>query len=65
MESRIIEELVQKQQAYFNTNVTKDVQFRIRNLQKLQKILKASESELNEAIFADFKNHRLKPMLRN
>lgn len=55
MESRIIEELVQKQQAYFNTNVTKDVQFRIRNLQKLQNILKENESQLYDAIYADFK----------
>jgi len=48
-------ELVKSQLAYFNTNVTKDVNFRIKQLKKFSSVLKANEKLLDEAIYKDFK----------
>ncbi len=47
--------LVNLQREYFNLNITKDVDFRIKQLQKLKKILTANESLLDKAIYDDFK----------
>lgn len=47
--------LVDSQLEYFNSNVTKDVNFRISQLNKLKDILKANKLLLDEAIYKDFK----------
>lgn len=47
--------LVNSQLEFFNTNATKDVDFRISQLKKLQEILKANEALLDEAIYKDFR----------
>lgn len=50
-----INELVQSQRAYFNTHITRNITFRINQLQKLAQILKDNEQELQQAIYSDFK----------
>lgn len=50
-----MESLTYLQGVFFNSNATKDIQFRIEQLKKLKKILKANEDKLHEAIYADFK----------
>ena len=47
--------LVNSQLEYFNSNITKDVNFRISQLKKLKDILKANRLLLDEAIYKDFK----------
>jgi aldehyde dehydrogenase (NAD+) len=47
--------LVKSQLDYFNTNITKDVNFRIANLKKFIAVLKANEALLDEAIYKDFR----------
>ena len=49
-----ITELHSKQQAFFNSNKTKDVSFRIEQLKKLRGLIKENEGELYKAIFEDF-----------
>ena len=48
-------ELVDAQREFFNTNTTKDPEFRIGLLKQLKTLLKANESGLDEAIFKDFR----------
>ncbi|RUA31858.1 MAG: aldehyde dehydrogenase [Bacteroidetes bacterium] len=48
-------ELVQSQKDYFNSNITKDTEFRIRQLKHLKSVLKANEKLLDGAIYKDFK----------
>ncbi len=50
-----MEEIVEGQRAFFNANQTKDIEFRIRQLHKLKKLIKEYEPKLNEAIYHDFK----------
>ncbi|MFO7673090.1 MAG: aldehyde dehydrogenase family protein [Lutibacter sp.] len=50
-----MEDIVKKQRAFFNTNQTKTIDFRIQQLKKLRKLLTENESLLNDAIYADFK----------
>jgi aldehyde dehydrogenase (NAD+) len=50
-----IQQLISSQKAFFNTNKTKDISFRIQQLQKLEHVLRSNEKALNEAIFEDFK----------
>ena len=50
-----IAEILKSQKTLFNTNVTKDVKYRITMLKVLKKILKENESKLYEAIYKDFK----------
>lgn len=49
-----IEVLFEKQQQFFQNNVTKSVAFRISQLKKVRDILKNNEQRLFEAIYADF-----------
>jgi len=49
-----IQEIYSKQKAFFNTNKTKDVNFRIEQLKKFKKILKDNEQALFTAIYEDF-----------
>lgn len=48
-------ELIQKQRSFFNSNATKDISYRKKQLKKLLQILKSNEVTLNEAIYKDFK----------
>ncbi|MFY0651360.1 MAG: aldehyde dehydrogenase [Cyclobacteriaceae bacterium] len=48
-------ELVQKQKEFFNSNKTKTVNFRIKQLKKLKSVVKAHEQDFYDAIYADFR----------
>ncbi|MBC8768781.1 aldehyde dehydrogenase [Arenibacter sp. BSSL-BM3] len=50
-----MEEIVEAQKQFFNSNTTKDIAFRIGQLQKLESILRANEELLHQAIYKDFK----------
>jgi len=50
-----ISELVSQQRAYFKTNETRDIAFRVRQLQLLKKLLRENEQMLLDAIYADLK----------
>jgi aldehyde dehydrogenase (NAD+) len=50
-----IEKIVEKQRIYFNTNVTKDVSFRLNQLKKLKTALIENEQLLHDAVKKDFK----------
>lgn len=49
-----IHKLHSKQQAFFNSNQTLDIDFRITQLKKLKKVLKENEESLYKAIYEDF-----------
>jgi len=49
------QEIIKNQQAFFNTNATKDINFRKKQLKKFYQVLKDNEDQLNKAIYADFK----------
>ena len=48
-------EIIKNQNDYFNSNLTKDIRFRITQLRKLKDLLKKDEKSLYEAIYRDFK----------
>lgn len=48
-------EIIEKQQRFFNSNATKDIQFRKNQLKLFLSILQKNESRLDEAIYKDFK----------
>lgn len=50
-----MQELIQSQRDFFNTNTTKDIKFRKQQLQKLEDVLKANEQLFYDAIYSDFK----------
>lgn len=50
-----IQEIYTKQQDFFNSNKTKNVNFRIEQLKKFKKILKENENLLYKAIYEDFR----------
>lgn len=49
-----MKELIEKQRHFFNSNKTKDTDFRIEQLQRLKTLLLSNQNRLNEAIHADF-----------
>lgn len=49
-----IQQLINQQQAFFHSNVTKEVAFRIEQLKKFKKVVKDNEQELYDAIYKDF-----------
>jgi len=49
-----IKEVILKQQDFFNSNKTKEVDFRVSQLKKFKKLLKENEDLLYEAIYEDF-----------
>jgi aldehyde dehydrogenase (NAD+) len=49
-----IQNIVENQKAYFNSNRTKDFRFRIEQLKKLKTILRENEKLFYEAIYQDF-----------
>ncbi|HLV92066.1 MAG TPA: aldehyde dehydrogenase [Aequorivita sp.] len=50
-----MKEIIENQRTFFNTLVTKDIQFRRKQLKTLHKALKDNEQLLHEAIYKDFK----------
>jgi aldehyde dehydrogenase (NAD+) len=48
-------EILEKQQRFFNSNATKDIQFRKNQLKLFLSILQKNEARLDEAIYKDFK----------
>ncbi|MDD2286052.1 MAG: aldehyde dehydrogenase family protein [Paludibacter sp.] len=49
-----MQELVNKQRRFFNSNETKDINFRIKQLKKLKSLLQENEQRMEEAIYVDF-----------
>lgn len=49
------QEIIDKQRNFFNTNATKDVSFRIKELKRLKDVLKQNEALLYDSIYKDFK----------
>ena len=49
-----IEDIIEKQRIFFNSNETKEVEFRIQQLKKVKDVLKENESVLYKAIYQDF-----------
>ncbi|XHP74754.1 4,4'-diaponeurosporen-aldehyde dehydrogenase [Arenibacter antarcticus] len=50
-----MQEIVALQKKFFQTNATKEVNFRIAQLKKLESLLRENEDFLHEAIYKDFK----------
>ncbi len=50
-----MQQLVSQQRTYFNTHKTKDLKFRLAQLNKLDALLKSNEKLLYKAIYLDFK----------
>lgn len=50
-----MKDIVSKQREFFNSNQTKDIDFRIQQLKKFRSLLKENEPLLNQAIYTDFK----------
>ena len=53
-----IQELVNDQRAYFNSNATLSVEFRLAQLKKFRDLIKTNEEALHEAIYNDFGKSR-------
>nr|WP_294858633.1 aldehyde dehydrogenase [uncultured Fluviicola sp.] len=49
-----MKEILEKQRTFFNSNQTKDLNFRIKQLKWLKTLLLSNQTRLNEAIYADF-----------
>ncbi|MDH7445021.1 aldehyde dehydrogenase [Aquimarina sp. 2201CG14-23] len=49
------QEIINTQRKFFNTNATKDISFRIRELKRLKNVLQKNEDSLYKAIYSDFK----------
>ena len=49
-----VQQLVEDQRKYFNSNVTRSVEFRLEQLKKFRNLIKAHEDDLHEAIYKDF-----------
>ena len=50
----LVSELVAAQREYFNSNVTKPVDFRITQLRKFRDLLRANEGPLQQAVYKDY-----------
>ncbi len=53
-----MKQLVAQQKSFFNSHATKNISFRIKQLDMLQAVLKGNEAILNEAIYKDFKKSK-------
>ena len=58
-----IQNSIQLQKEFFNSNTTKDVYLRIETLKKLKYILKENEEKLYSAIYTDFKKSKFETYL--
>ncbi|AXT50943.1 aldehyde dehydrogenase family protein [Aquimarina sp. BL5] len=52
------QEIINTQKAFFNTNTTKDISFRVKELKRLKSVLQKSEELLYQAIYQDFKKSK-------
>ncbi len=52
------QEIIQKQRHFFNTNVTKDIPFRVKELKRLKSVIRKNEDLLYNAIYNDFKKSK-------
>ncbi|WP_378183208.1 aldehyde dehydrogenase [Aquimarina sp. SS2-1] len=52
------QEIIRRQKAFFNTNATKDISFRIKQLKLLKSVILKNEELLYEAIYSDFKKSK-------
>ena len=50
-----MEEIIQSQRTFFNSNATKSIAFRLLQLQKLEDTIRQNEKLLTDAIYKDFK----------
>ena len=50
-----IQQLISSQTSFFQSQNTKSLEFRVKQLKKLKRLLKENENELHEAIYKDFK----------
>ena len=55
--------IVNQQNTFFNSNTTKEVNFRIETLKKLKHLLKENEDKLYTAIYSDFKKSEFETYL--
>ena len=55
--------IVNQQKAFFNSNSTKELNFRIETLKKLKRLLKENEDKLYTAIYSDFKKSEFETYL--
>ena len=55
--------IINQQKAFFNSNATKEVNFRIETLKKLKHLLKENEDKLYAAIYSDFKKSEFETYL--
>lgn len=53
-----IKEIVSSQRAFYDTKATRDISFRIRQLELLRKVLQDNEKGLCEAVYADLRKSR-------
>lgn len=51
----MIKEIVENQRNYYTTGATRSIAFRLQQLRKFEKLIQENETELNAAIYADFK----------
>ncbi|MDY8138595.1 aldehyde dehydrogenase family protein [Aquimarina sp. 2201CG5-10] len=49
------QEIIDHQRSFFNTNATKDIAFRIKELKRLKNVLQQNESFIYSSIYQDFK----------
>ena len=52
------QEIIDKQRAFFETNATKEISFRIQQLKHLKSVLQQNEELLYNAIYSDFKKSK-------
>ena len=50
-----IDAIVQNQRTFYNTGVTRDVEYRVKQLRLLEQVMKENEQILLDAIYADLK----------
>ena len=48
-----IKECVEKQRIFYNTNITKNIEYRIRALKKLKEVIIKNEDKINQALRLD------------
>lgn len=53
MTNKSVNEIIEKQQLFFNSYATLNIDFRIKQLKKLKQSIKSNEQELIDALFTD------------
>jgi len=60
-----IKSVIDKQRDFFESNATRDIDFRIEQLKKLKKAIQENEDNIYEALSADFKKSKFELLFRN